>query len=85
MHPMDKFHSLEVLNGSATVVLLLVAALSIFFLSIRAFRNPESAVNYEVPAPKQCSETWKWEEIQTISLKVAHHSPLANRARNSIH
>jgi len=66
-----------VLNGSATIVLLLVAALSVVFLSIRLFTDSEAAVDYEVPAPDQCSEEWQWEEIHAASLKVACYGPLA--------
>jgi hypothetical protein len=82
---MDKLHSLEVANGSVTIVLLLAAALSIVFLSIRIFPDPEAAVNYEVQTPDQCSETWKWEEIQTTSIKVACHISLAKRQENCVH
>lgn len=68
---MDKLHSPEVANDFATVVLLVIAALSIIFLSIHFFTDSEAPVNYEVPSPDQCNETWKWEEVQTTSLKVS--------------
>lgn len=69
---MDKLYSHELANGSATVALLLTAALSIVLLTICVLTDPEAGVNYEVPTPDQCNETWKWEEIQTTSLKVAY-------------